>query len=555
MERLRAVKINLRELLIGTLLMGLSLLLPMVVHVDNFGIYPMLFSAISHQEKTDVVYAALRLVALNSIRSLPHYLGAYLIGESMDFAYREKTIRWLRLLIVCVMIPPVYFLIEKIYHIRYDFGGPAILLIALLVILEKIDFSLINISKKMLMLVMLIASVQFLDVMPALEGLPVGGGEVSTDIRRIAFFLEADGFLQFEATLLFFLLFVGALLFCKLIMDENDLKLLSELKEQNERMRTEKYIQMLEERTLQELRNLVHDLKTPLTAAQALVGVVKMNQLRTDPPDAQSCEYLTRVEASMEHMSVMISEILYENRRASVTTQRLVTALLSQISNTPYGRVVRAENEVPELRVWINEVRMLRALANVLQNAYCAMDKEEQQIFLRVSAGQDRDGQRMIQFDVIDNGRGMDAELLHYVWADGFSTRGSTKREPSEQYHDLFRWPCVRIGNAAAEAVKKTTLVFRKEAKVVFFAYKNGIAGCFDRPPLSPPASGWPGTLCPGYLDCNSAGQKNQGGLSNGNHEKSGFAGFGADRRHPCWPWSRQLHCGGTKTEFWHHPN
>ena len=131
MERLRAVKINLRELLIGTLLMGLSLLLPMVVHVDNFGIYPMLFSALSHQEKTDVVYAALRLVALNSIRSLPHYLGAYLIGESMDFAYREKTIRWLRLLIVCVMIPPVYFLIEKIYHIRYDFGGPAILLIAL----------------------------------------------------------------------------------------------------------------------------------------------------------------------------------------------------------------------------------------------------------------------------------------------------------------------------------------------------------------------------------------------------------------------------------------
>ena len=49
MERLRAVKINLRELLIGTLLMGLSLLLPMVVHVDNFGIYPMLFSALSHQ--------------------------------------------------------------------------------------------------------------------------------------------------------------------------------------------------------------------------------------------------------------------------------------------------------------------------------------------------------------------------------------------------------------------------------------------------------------------------------------------------------------------------
>ncbi len=32
----------------------------------------------------------------------------------------------------------------------------------------------------------------------------------------------------------------------------------------------------------------------------------------------------------------------------------------------------------------------------------------------------------MIQFDVIDNGRGMDAELLHYVWADGFSTRGSS---------------------------------------------------------------------------------------------------------------------------------
>mgnify|MGYP006922415466 CR=1 FL=1 len=35
------------------------------------------------------------------------------------------------------------------------------------------------------------------------------------------------------------------------------------------------------------------------------MGVVKMNQLRTDPPDAQSCEYLTRVEASMEHPAVV----------------------------------------------------------------------------------------------------------------------------------------------------------------------------------------------------------------------------------------------------------
>ena len=38
----------------------------------------------------------------------------------------------------------------------------------------------------------------------------------------------------------------------------------------------------------------------------------------------------------------------------------------------------------------------------------------------------------------------------------------STTREPSEQHHDLFRWPCVRIGDAAAEAVKKTVLVFQR---------------------------------------------------------------------------------------------
>ena len=59
---------------------------------------------------------------------------------------------------------------------------------------------------------------------------------------------------------------------------------------------------MLENRTYLEMRHLVHDLKSPLTSAQALVGVVRMTCDKKREMDKES-GYLSQVESSIEKMS------------------------------------------------------------------------------------------------------------------------------------------------------------------------------------------------------------------------------------------------------------
>ena len=59
---------SLPKLGIGVALVLLGLVMPLLVNVDNLGVYSTLFMALERQDTVLVLYAAIRLVALN-IRS------------------------------------------------------------------------------------------------------------------------------------------------------------------------------------------------------------------------------------------------------------------------------------------------------------------------------------------------------------------------------------------------------------------------------------------------------------------------------------------------------
>lgn len=102
---------------------------------------------------------------------------------------------------VGILIPGVYLLINRIYGIRYDFGIPALSMIAMIWVLAKIDFSFVGLMKKGLMVAFFITALQFLDMMPLLWNFPFGRGESSYDIKLVSKFLQADSFLQAMATI------------------------------------------------------------------------------------------------------------------------------------------------------------------------------------------------------------------------------------------------------------------------------------------------------------------------------------------------------------------
>ena len=87
---------------------------------------------------------------------------------------------------ILLILPLVYEGIGLVHGIRYDFGLPALLLGSSVVLFRRLDYQYISLTKKNLMLLIFTIAFQFLDIMPLMSGLPVGRGEMSSDIKLCA---------------------------------------------------------------------------------------------------------------------------------------------------------------------------------------------------------------------------------------------------------------------------------------------------------------------------------------------------------------------------------
>lgn len=404
---------------VGIGLIMLGLVMPTLITVEDVGLYDTLLTSVYQEQEVYLLYAALKLVGLNAVRAYPHYLGVFFLVESFENKQtRRKVI--LSTSTICVIIPSVYMLIDWIYQIRYDFGIPAVSMVAMLVILGKIDFSFVNLAKKTLMVALLITSMQFLDMMPMLWDFHFGRGESSYDIKLVSKYLEADRFLQAMSTIFFLLLLFMTVLLLMLIIDDNHIRKVSEQKELNEHMLVETQMRILENRTYMELRHLVHDLKSPLTSMQALVGVVKLSC--EGEKDETKLKYLDKIESSIERMSRMISEILHEERRTVATTQEIIDGVMAQISDSEYAEQVVTDNKAPNAQIEVNRIRFLRVLINLIENAAYAIDRENGRI--EVIAVENKEESK-VQFIIRDNGHGISKELMEKIWEKGISGHNS----------------------------------------------------------------------------------------------------------------------------------
>lgn len=163
-------------------------------------------------------------------------------------------------------------------------------------------------------------------------------------------------------------------------------------------------------------------MKSPLTSAQALVGVVRMTCDKKEM-DKES-GYLSQVESSIEKMSSMISEILYENHRTRISTEEILDSVLAQISVSEYSELVHVHNQAPEKYIHVNKIRFSRALINLIENSFYALAEQGGRIDLDVSTVISEE-EESVCFNISDNGKGIDGDTLSLIWERGFSTRSS----------------------------------------------------------------------------------------------------------------------------------
>ena len=418
---LQLVSVDRTELTTGIVLIGASFLMPLMFNVHNFGVIASIMQALRDAEKIDLIAAAMKLVALNSLRGIPHYVGAYFVGESLSFRWREHRAWPLNSLLILIILLLTYQGIGFIHDIHYDFGIPAVLVCFFVFFFRKVHYRYLSLSKKASMIALVLTACQFLDIMPGMDRFPVGRGETSREIKMTSSILGADTVLNTTATVGILLFLTFALTVFFQLREENNLKELSFLKEQNQAILMQSQLNEMKNRTHQEMQYLVHDLKSPLTAVQTLVGVLKMECEAEQR--SRDIEYLDHIENAVERMSEMISEILYQDQHAVHTTEELVGIALSQVSVNDYAAYLRVDNQAPEALVNANRFLFPRALVNLIQNSAQAMNgQNEPEIWLRVS----RSKKGSIVFAVQDNGAGIEKEKLEEIWDRGRSGHHSS---------------------------------------------------------------------------------------------------------------------------------
>lgn len=410
------IRYNKKSVIVGLILILLGLSAPFFLNVENFRVYDILFKSLEERDKSLLLVAGLYLVVLNGIRGLPHYLGALLISETLEISYKGNKIPFIKGIVAVMIIPIVYYLIEIVHNIKYDLGVPAFIVIIGIFFIEKMDFSKISFLKKALIIILLLLGVQWLDIIPQLCFLGLGRGETSQDLKSIAFFMGGDDILGFFSFIFFGLFTLTSILVTKLILDEQRIVMANEEKEKVQRELNESRLKALEARYYVELKNLVHDLKTPLTSIQALTSIIKLME---ENPKIKV--YLSKIEGSVDNLSGMISEILYENKKKPISVGDLFKNISSQISDFNMSKNIVYNINCEEKYLFANKIRLMRAIINLLDNSYNALKDENGEIKIIVYSKADK-----VYIDIRDNGIGIDEENISKVALRGVSLREST---------------------------------------------------------------------------------------------------------------------------------
>lgn len=409
------------ELVIGCFLIALSFAMPLLLTVHNFQILDRLHDALEWEDSFNLMIAALSLVALNALRAAPHYIGAFLVAESMEFRWGTRSLWAVNALLVVGILQVTYWGINTIHHqVRYDFGLPAVLVSGFVILIDHLDYKYIARMKKTLLIFTGLTAFQFLDIMPAASSLPVGRGETSTNIKLAGNVLGLSDMLNGLAAV-GFLLFLGiSVLFFIMLRDENKLREIVLLREQNEVIQTRARINEMQNRTYREMQHLVHDLKSPLTVVQTLVGAVKLDCAQAG--QQEDMMLLDRAESAVEQMSQMISEILYEEKVSATTVEAVLNRVLAQLSIEDYARYIRVESEAPQAEIRVHRVLFSRALMNLVQNSAKAIPAERTPCIVICSGVSDG----WVRFQVMDNGGGIPEEKQAEIWNRGYSGTASS---------------------------------------------------------------------------------------------------------------------------------
>lgn len=403
----------------ASLLFALGILMPSLISSQVFGVLRHIKSALMENNAGILLEGAILLNFANTIRTAPIYFAAMLLSDAFRITKDHKRYKILEIILFCLIslftIWVSYTINFAVHGLRYGFGMHSILIIYFVIFIDSQEIRRIKPRMAFLVMNLFVFGVQFLEIIPALSWLGLGKGELSVYIKNASLLIGAERILTLVSVTVFFVSILTSFIIVKLVVDDYRLRSEMQKKEALEKQLYRTRMEAVEMRTFREIQSLVHDLKAPLTTIEGLASLTKLITL-----DPKVIEYQGKICSSSEKMSVMISEILYEEKKSFVETDSLMKMALANIQGLKHYDCIAYVNTCGQSLVRVNKIRMVRAIVNIIQNALAAIGENG-----KISISVNKKG-RLIEFKIIDNGKGINPEELERIWEIGYSGNQST---------------------------------------------------------------------------------------------------------------------------------
>ena len=162
--------------------------------------------------------------------------------------------------------------------------------------------------------------------------------------------------------------------------------------------------------------NVSHDIKTPLTMIRAYAEMIKDisgddPQKRNEHLDVilQETEYLNKLVSDMSELSKLQSGVL-ELKRDNFDLKECTDNVVLLLSKVITEKNVKLVLDYDDCVVYADEIKISQVIYNYLSNALKYSDPDSK-ITIRIRSDEEK-----VRVEVIDNGNGISAEALPYIW-------------------------------------------------------------------------------------------------------------------------------------------
>ncbi len=394
-----------RKIVLGIIFIIVGLFFPRIIQPQIGILLRDLQRSIVTSDTGLLLLATNKLVFFNTLRHSPVFIGTFLFGEGISSKFRLNRLVFL---VTLLLIPLIFKAISLIYGIQFLFTRSSYITAFIILMLYFLTFRIRTIAIKIIIIFLFLFGFDWLDIVPLLARFGFGGGDVASTVRVVSRFINADYIMNYVGLTISLMLITNALILTRVVVDYyNKMALVDKLRKIE--------FEALRSRSFQEIKHLVHDLKTPLVTIQGLNEVIG---LKVDDPQIKS--YTSKISNSVEKVSSMITEILHERTLRPINVQDIIDFLKIHLSLEELHSRVRIDSYT-EVMIYANKHLLSRALINIIDNGLQATETPAGCVHVQAF---EQNGE--VVFQISDNGRGIPRDSLDRIWELGYTNGKST---------------------------------------------------------------------------------------------------------------------------------